>query len=170
MVENHFPAPARAFLDNNVQSSSQPTSSQDGPSQSKMRNSTLKRRVLAGLELRRSTKKPRVIYSDDSDEEVEDTKPVKTSKSAKSVKKPSVIYSDSESDEEMVEQKRPVKTKKSTRLRKRLESSSDSEKSDMGETPATEKEASDGDSSGKFSSFDGNFLLNRTNFRKIYLN
>lgn len=161
-MENHFPAPARKFLDN-LQNSNKPTSSQNSqnsqnsePILKRTRGSNLKRRVLAGLEFPLSAKKRRVVYTDDSEEEVEAEKSKKSVKRSKSIpKKRSVLDSDSESDVEMLETEKPTKTKKSVktkktvntrnsrRLRRRIESSSDSHMSDSGES-----RAGDNDSSG----------------------
>lgn len=129
LIENHFPAPARSFLDG-LQNSNQPTTSQNSQnsqnpqnsqgSPKRTRGSNLKRRVLAGLEFRPSAKKARVIsYTDESDDEMEETMPENSVKPAKSIpKKPSIIDSDSESDVEMVETKKPAKSKKSINTKK----------------------------------------------------
>ncbi|XP_055306092.1 protein strawberry notch-like [Sitodiplosis mosellana] len=133
MIENHFPAPARGFLDD-YQNSEQQESSQKSPSPEKKRRSNLKRRVLAGLELR-PRKKLQVIYSDDSNNEVDEKKSAKSSKPPKLVSKNrSVLYSDSESDVEMAEAKKPVKAEKSGKLRRRVKPSTDSDISDISDS------------------------------------
>lgn len=161
MIENHFPAPAREFL-NNAQNSERPTVSQKSPSPKKERSARLRSRVLAGLELG-ARKTPRVIYSDDSDDEVveeksaKSTKPTKQTKSSKSSKskksnkstkskkstgkmnqKRRVLDSDSESDVEL-EEKKPIKTEKLRfRLRSRAEPAVGTDGSDNNESQASD--------------------------------
>lgn len=102
LIENHFPAPSRGFLDD-IQNSNQPAHKNRSPSPLKTRRSDLKRRVLADLDFRRSNKKARVIYSDESDtENQQDGKRV--------IKTQPLVYSgDSESENE-VDKKPSIKS------------------------------------------------------------
>lgn len=129
-----------------MRSGSQPSVSDNSESPGrKVRDSTLKRRVLAGLEVGNKAKKPRVLYSDDSDNE-DEPKPVKSS-TTNMKKTRKIDYSDSESDVEMLEAKKPVKPKKlRLRSRKRKNSSSDSDK-----LLSDESDANDRASVGMFS-------------------
>lgn len=104
LIENHFPAPSRGFLDE-IQNSNQPAHKNRSPSPLKTRRSDLKRKVLADLDFRRSNKKARVIHSDESDtENQQDREPV--------MKTQPLVYSDDSESENEVDKKPSIKSEK----------------------------------------------------------
>lgn len=149
LIQNHFPAPGRSYvtdMQKTNESNEGPsranakrtrTKVQKSPSPARERNAELKRKVLADLDFRvKKTKKPRVVYSDESDEEnettmastgvvkMEEEKPVIDS----SIKTKGAIInldSDEENDVNMNQVKSEMKNEKVNLKKRKMDSESE---------------------------------------------